>query len=35
MSYNYFTLIRTSPDSRWIKITGVLNAAEVVTEYLQ
>ncbi len=35
MSYNYFTLIRTSPDTHWIKITGLLNAAEVVTEYLQ
>jgi protein SCO1/2 len=34
MSFNYFTLIRTSPDSCWIKITGRLNAAEIVDEYI-
>lgn len=34
MSYNYFTLIRTSADNRWIKITGLLNAAEIVDEYI-
>ncbi len=35
MSYNYFTLIRSSPDSKWTKITGHLNATEVVAEYLK
>ncbi len=35
MSYNYFTLIRTSSDNRWIKITGLLNAAAIVDEYMK
>ncbi len=35
MSYNYFTLIRTSADSRWIKITGRLNATAIVDEYMK
>ncbi|MBE2888472.1 SCO family protein [Geobacter anodireducens] len=35
MSYNYFTLIRSSPDSNWIKITGRLDATEVISEYLK
>lgn len=35
MSYNYFTLIRSSPDAKWTKITGYLNATEVVAEYLK
>jgi len=35
MSYNYFTLIRSSPDTKWAKITGHLNVTEVVDEYLK
>ena len=35
MSYNYFTLVRSSPDAKWTKIHGHFNAAELLADYLK